>query len=385
VNNPLILIGASVRAAAQSAVRAGFSPWCVDHFADADLTLACPARSVARYPHDLPAALRDAPPGPWMYTGALENHPEIIAEIAAKRELWGNPPEVLRRVRDPLLLSETLQRKGFHSPPVALSPDELPTDGSWLIKRRKSAGGFHVRLWDGNVRGHSPEANYFQQRIDGAPCSAVFAAAAGKAMLLGATRQLIGEAWAGASGFRYVGTIGPLPLEARARDELRRLGKALSREFKLCGLFGVDFILNAAGIWPIEVNPRYTASVEVIEIASGHPVMRSHSEACHGAMLPSQEPSRVVTTAQFGKAILFAPHKARVTEEQSATLLAMNAGLEWPIVADVPQGGIDMEAGAPVVTVFAVGPTVEETKHRLRDQLGLLRRILFSGRDAGIE
>jgi predicted ATP-grasp superfamily ATP-dependent carboligase len=176
-----------------------------------------------------------------------------------------------------------------------------------------------------------------------------------------------------------------MPLEASERDELRRLGKALSREFKLCGLFGVDFILNAAGIWPIEVNPRYAASVEVIERASWLSTMQLHALACQKGELPARELPPDVLTSQFGKAILFAPRKTRVTEEQSATLLAMNAGLEWPIVADVPQGGIDMEAGAPVATVFAVGPTVEETKHRLRDQLGLLRRILFSGRDAGIE
>ncbi len=43
--------------------------------------------------------------------------------------------------------------------------------------------------------------------------SAVFLAAGGSAVLLGVTRQLVGCRWAGATGFRYVGSIGPLAID----------------------------------------------------------------------------------------------------------------------------------------------------------------------------
>ena len=51
----LILFGASTRAAAFSALRAGLRPWCADLFADADLQAHCPAmRLPVRLPRRLP-------------------------------------------------------------------------------------------------------------------------------------------------------------------------------------------------------------------------------------------------------------------------------------------------------------------------------------------
>ena len=43
----LVIIGASARAAAFSAHRAGMRPWCVDLFGDADLARRFPVRRVA--------------------------------------------------------------------------------------------------------------------------------------------------------------------------------------------------------------------------------------------------------------------------------------------------------------------------------------------------
>jgi hypothetical protein len=46
----LTIVGASARAAAFSAARAGFEPYAIDHFADRDLAELCPAVRVERYP-----------------------------------------------------------------------------------------------------------------------------------------------------------------------------------------------------------------------------------------------------------------------------------------------------------------------------------------------
>src|SRR5687767_3221982 len=101
----LLFFGASARAAAFSALRAGLRPWCADLFADADLRRRCPATRLAgRYPAAFAQLLRDAPPGPWMYTGGLENHPRLVGRMARLRPLWGNGEESLRRARDPAAL-----------------------------------------------------------------------------------------------------------------------------------------------------------------------------------------------------------------------------------------------------------------------------------------
>src|SRR5687767_11650245 len=96
---PLIILGASARAAAQSAARGGFAPYAADLFADEDLRACCPAVQVSDYPAGLEAAAREFPPGPWMYTGGLENHPALVDRIATQRPLWGNSGTVIRAVR----------------------------------------------------------------------------------------------------------------------------------------------------------------------------------------------------------------------------------------------------------------------------------------------
>src|SRR5262245_17508064 len=88
----LLIFGASARAAAFSALRAGLRPWCADLFADADLQARCPALAVpgADYPGAFANLLDTAPDGPWMYCGALENHDDLVHAMSRRRKLWGN-------------------------------------------------------------------------------------------------------------------------------------------------------------------------------------------------------------------------------------------------------------------------------------------------------
>ena len=47
------------------------------------------------------------------------------------------------------------------------------------------------------------------------------------------------------------------------------MGAALADVFDLCGLFGVDGVVRGNRFWPVEINPRYTASMEVLEYVPG--------------------------------------------------------------------------------------------------------------------
>ena len=132
----LIILGASARAAAMSAVRAGFEPWTADLFADADLRALVPAAvrcPVGDYPRGFREILRGAPEVPWLYTGGLENHPNLIRDLSEIRPLWGNGPNALTACRSPfrvepwqcrllrllhLLLWPALGPLGYRSPGV---------------------------------------------------------------------------------------------------------------------------------------------------------------------------------------------------------------------------------------------------------------------------
>src|SRR5207249_9264748 len=85
------------------------------------------------------------------------------------------------------------------------------------------------------------------------------------AAFLEVTRQLVGEPWLHAAPFHYCGSIGPLPLSESLWRKFWRIGTVLAKAFRLRGLFGVDCVLRDGIPWPVEVNPRYPASVEVLE------------------------------------------------------------------------------------------------------------------------
>lgn len=374
MNRTITIVGASARAAAFSALRGGYIPQSADLFADADLRRVCDAIQIDPYPSGLAAALATRQPGGWMFTGALENHPALVDELAGIKPLLGNRGAVLRRVRKPRLVADALRRAKLSCPEVALDAALVPRDATWLRKATRSAGGAQVAVWDQQSPHDSDAAgHYFQRFVDGLACSAVYVAAGGRAALVGVTRQLIGAAWTGARGFRYCGSIGPLTLPAVASAELVRIGDVLASEFELVGLFGVDAVVNAQGVWPVEVNPRYTASVEVLEWATGMSAIESHVKACETGGLP--EIPTAATNRQCGKAILFAEHKLRV----SARCRLLDDQLPppaWPTVADIPPPGALIERGWPIVTVLAEGRDESEVLDLLRARAAMIRSAL---------
>jgi predicted ATP-grasp superfamily ATP-dependent carboligase len=384
VSEPIIILGTSARAAAQSAARAGYSPWAADLFADADLARLCPVHRIDRYPCDLFAAARLAPPGAWMYTGGLENYPRLVERIAAVRRLYGNAGPPLRAVRDPARLAEFSRAVGLSTPRIANRGDGLPRDGSWLRKGLRSSGGLRVESWTAEnpalaeVRGW-----YFQERIEGQPCAAVFVAAGRVAKLLGITRQWIGGdkelgSASGAPPFHYAGSLGPLELTAGASQQLQAFGSALADSLGLVGLFGVDFILSGdVRVWPIEVNPRYPASVEILERVLGISAVDIHVSACRDGVLPDAIPlARAQRIA--GKVILYAPRAMLLREVVRLRIEAESRAAEFPTIADIPAAAGDVAAGQPIVTLLADGTNGEEVTQQLERRLRELQRELES-------
>lgn len=374
----VLILGASTRAAAFSALRAGLRPTCADLFADLDLAAHASTVCVEGqgYPEDLQHAAASAPAGPWMYTGALENRPDLIEQISGRgtrfqRPLWGNRPDVLQAVRDPLRVVSCLKEAGLPHPRCLPSDRRPPANQRWLKKPVHGAGGAGIHEANRTLLpahgGRSPDnthvkANaerfYWQQFIEGLPCSAVFVGDETGARLLGVTRQLVGESNWGAKPFAYYGSIGPMIPEGPARQQFEAVGSALTQGFSLRGLFGVDAILKGDTVWPVEVNPRYTASVEVLEHALGFTALALHRAVFEARDSTSVFPSTSTATDFVGKAILFA--KDRVRAPETHQWLETKPWSHLPQVADIPRPGLEIAAGRPVLTVFARGDSVAD-------------------------
>jgi uncharacterized protein len=360
---PLLIFGASARAAAFSALRAGLQPWCADLFADADLQARCPAmRLPSHYPEGFEELAAKDIPGPWLYTGGLENWPALVDRMARHRPLWGNDAAVLARVRHPDFVARILREAGLAVPAVTWQRQPAVGSGRWLVKPMRSAGGGGIRAYDGpaDLASTSPSGVYYQEHITGEPWSALYVADGIKAILLGATRQLVGETWLGAAPFHYCGSIGPLSIPPDLQHNLERLGTVLTEKCELRGLFGVDGVVSDREFWPVEVNPRYTASIEVLEYANGLQALAWHRAMfdCRvdaSPMLP-QFPGLDCT----GKAVLFA-RQALVFPTAGpwqAVLDHLGDIHRMPAFADIPMAGQRIEAGRPILTLFGRGQAV---------------------------
>ena len=369
----VLILGASVRSAAQSALRADFSPIAIDLFADRDLTAIGPGLCIdsESYPHGFETLVAQFPNIPWMYTGALENHPDLIDRIAALRPLWGISGAALRTVRDPFSLASLLRQAGFFAPAVQDFPEGLPTDGSWLVKPRNSAGGRSIRPWN-QEQPRSDRPAYFQEKIDGISLAAIFVGTESGSTLLGITRQLIGRE---SEPFAYLGSVGPWPVMDSTRCEIEKIGSTLVVELGLRGLFGVDGILRPDGQFAVvEVNPRYTASVEVLELALGHSLLKHHQGAFQSGM-PQPTASRFRPPAFVAKAILFAERQCTLSRLDAWKPRALGSFVV-PHLADIPQVGMVFEAGDPVLTVLTRGSTLDLCQSRLELRLKRWRQEL---------
>jgi predicted ATP-grasp superfamily ATP-dependent carboligase len=316
-----------------------------------------------------------------MYTGALENHPALVDSVSSSRELYGNPGSVLRRVRDPLLVADALGAHGLPCLEVSMSAPS-PELQSWLRKPLKSCGGSRIQFTDDGLvpesEGSRAEAtgSYFQRFVSGTACSAVYVATGGQSLLLGVTRQLIGDSWTGAAGFQYAGSLGPLTTRKPVSETFHRIGQCLVRRFGLRGLFGVDAMIEGDDVWAVEVNPRYTASVEVIEQALDINALSLHVGACRGGDTPSQSPPN--RGRCVGKAIVYAEQHGVVPAAIGDLARQLNADAQWPTIADVPKAGTKVHPRQPVTTVLATGDAVAGVERRLKELVLDVRKALAS-------
>jgi predicted ATP-grasp superfamily ATP-dependent carboligase len=206
---------------------------------------------------------------------------------------------------------------------------------------------------------------YLQEFIDGSSMSAQYLTAAGRTELLGVTEQLVGEPWLHARAFAYCGNIGPAQVSAGLRETLSHTGDAVARWARLRGVWGVDFILRDGLPYPVDVNPRYTAGLEVIEHGYRFAALADHIGAFTTPRSPTPVSRRV--SATVGKAIYFAPR--RIVFPASGPWDADIAGEfdPWrvPGFADLPNPGDVIEPCWPVLTFFATGSTTDECRATL--------------------
>jgi predicted ATP-grasp superfamily ATP-dependent carboligase len=109
----------------------------------------------------------------------------------------------------------------------------------------------------------------------------------------------------------------------------------------------------------LEINPRYSASVEVLERITGRSAIVEHVAACGGTGRSVLRPatartSETANAVACGKVVLFAKHDVTITPTFYQWSIAQaSVDLEQCRLADIPEAGQRLSIGQPVLTVLA--------------------------------
>lgn len=361
-------------------MRAGCISRCADLFADLDLQADARVYHVLadNYPHGLIRKEWACGCSAALYTGGLENHPECVRDLEALLPVWGNPSAVLSKLRNPELTTALFCEAGLHAPRIKIPPRRPDPDVAWLWKPYHGAGG----------RGIVRHANagppfekfvrdgYFQQLVDGVPCSACYVGFPEGARRLCFTRQLVGESFCNAPPFHYCGSVGPIEIDSGAGKLIDRAADLLATRLKCRGLFGIDFVLDKAVAHPVEVNPRYTASIEVWERSTGRSAFASYLDDGF-----AESAGNACSPCVIGKAILFAAQECRIKPD--APCYQRQAVGPQGQYADVPRTERVHQPGDPILTLFVKGRSDVECRRLLQQRLAYFEATYLQQPNSG--
>ncbi len=431
---PTIAVGFSVRALVD-AITADFAPpLAVDHFADHDCyQTATAVVRLAQWGGKLShstaflSQLSQAGAQPLsrvLLAGGTENWPELVELLQQHFTLLGPSVEQLLELRSPQRWQRWAEQSRIAFPELRWLEAAPAHDfgiGDWLIKPLRGAGGYAIKRasqLQNRSSMHSrpiehaadetllPSA-YWQRHIEGRSVGVYCVLSSDSSVeLLGATESLTAAQWPGPSEFIYRGSLGPIGLPWHHRRRIVDLCQLIQRQTRMLGWLQLDFIEDLTGeLWLLELNPRWTAGMEILFLAGTNPVERhcrvwpsDMSEAQTGARQtgaadtnPHAIPSANATPSipadtgpgvwqgevSFGKAVVYAPYELVLTHHSIAAL----HNLPGDNFADLPshqliaddQSAYVVATGQPVLTVRASGPHVT-----LVEQLAELRETALA-------
>jgi predicted ATP-grasp superfamily ATP-dependent carboligase len=352
----VLIAGFATRHVAQSAWKAGYVVYAVDHFCDQDLSWYTRDRLKFEELEDLPdgiAAMAGRHRIDYFVptSGAETLGPSI--------PIAGTDTGTASRLLDKLEVQRFFEAEGIPAPPIA-GDEDFP----YIMKPRRGAGGWrnaiiHSRDDLTRWREEGPEVEaILQKQVPGVPASVSCLSDGSHAVALVANEQMLrgGDL----SPFGFIGSVTPLhhPLAGR----MKGLAEEAAGASGCVGSVGVDFVLGE-DVVAIEVNPRFQATVDTVEASTGVSLFSLHMEACRGT-LPVTVPDPVGFAA---RRILFADRDLVVNEDLSRFA---------PRVADIPWPSTRFEEGQAVVSVLGRGRDRSGALRDLDNTLNKLKRYM---------
>ena len=282
-------MGATVRAAAQSASRAGWNVYGVDLYGDVDTQAAC-VESV-RVPLQEPSPDGQCPNGP-----SPDGHPGQLSEAATRWAGLGVPwlwvghvdhPEISKWFpqdskvpsigKDPHCLKRFSQACGLVPVESHETYSDCPSWGPWLIKPRRGSGGLGIRrITPGATEAIDPTNYFVQAEAKGTPIGATCLADADHVRVVGFCQSL--TRGGNHRPYAYAGSIGPTEVSDAMRSSFESIAQEFVRQHSFRGLFNIDAIIEPLGRHSVEADSRDGKSVDRLRLLEINPRMGASTE-----------------------------------------------------------------------------------------------------------
>ena len=382
----IAVVGFSARAASQCARRQGFEVIAVDVCKDRDLLCDCQEHYQLHETNWHVAFNANYPTVPILLTGGMENRTQWIEKCQSSA--WRSRPIAIQlqtmRSMDNWAAWALAVDLGW---PVTLRDidriqrvDELFPGREWLIKPFAGAGGNGIVEWTGNegrdwALSNEPKTCYIQQRLPGDSIGVTFLSSKVGSTVVGATASWKSEAsFMGGPVYAYRGSYGPIALPCEQLERLQRFATLVGIESGLLGLWQADFLLHQGELTLLEINPRWSASMELLDVGLSTPLIQYHYACIRDSLSRERflqiaaecfEQAQRSRKSMIGKLIVYASLPCEVTQLQSDKWWSqrwtgdMNCNANRYQFADIPNPTTEVSVGDPLLTVMATGSSPE--------------------------
>ena len=381
----IAVVGFSARSAAQCAKRQGFVVIAVDACADRDLFSQCQKHFRLDDPK-WPDVFNASHPGvPLLLTGGMEHRTDCVdrchsianrggpdgKQLSAMRTLdnwekWAVSselgwPATFRKIQDFTMFRDRLAGK------------------DWLLKPFNSAGGIGIIdltnavLLSDQLHPKTAKA-YIQKRLPGVAIGVTFLSSEFGSTVVGAAAAWSPESKPTTSHYKYCGSYGPIPLTDEQIDRLQRFAGSVGRESGLLGLWQADFLVHHGSLTLLEINPRWSASMDILDVCLDLGLVEMHFDcvcknlsqaAFEQVRMKACKRARESIESMMGKLVVYAPNAFTVSQAQSDHWWAnrwecdVKSRRNRCQFADIPLAGTEVAIGDPILTVLNSGSSRE--------------------------
>jgi len=336
----VLVAGFSTRHVARSAYNAGYEVFAVDNFCDQDLLEVAKSCTTFEEITEIPGIVDKL--------DEKENFDIIVAtsgaeNIKIKKDISGTDPKTASFFLNKKNIQAFFESNNIPVPKIA-ETGEYPV----MIKPCSGAGGWKNKKAENLTEEREwtelwPGEPYIRQTLaEGIPCSVSCIADGKNARAISFNEQFL-RGGNGEKSYGFSGAITPFchPLE----DEIIKTAETAAALSGCVGSVGVDFIAGEKEFWAIEINPRFQATMDIIELSFGVNIFNLHIDACMGILPPPYENNAKKYTT---RRVIFADRDIMVKDDLCEF---------YPQIADIPRIGTVIEDGSAILSAYGTGST----------------------------